>query len=180
MPLNFSQFLLILFLLMAGAVGARAQQSSLPDASTPSGRPRQQEELPKTIKENLFKRQLELEKKEFEEMIQRGEEAAKLSEELDHSFEKNKNLTGEDRKKLARLEKLIKKIRDDLGGEEDREEAEKETPKDVVNALKSVRENAVNLLEALKKTSRLTISAVAIESSNTVLKLIRFIRFNRN
>jgi seryl-tRNA synthetase len=167
-----------LLILLGGATCAAAQE--FPDASTRSNRPRPQEELPKGIKENLQKRKLEEEKKEFDEMLKRGEEAAKLSEEINASFEKNNALNGEDQKKLDRLEKLVKKIRDDLGGEDDKEENFKERPADLVNALKSVQENAVTLLSALKKTTRLTISAAAIESSNAVLKLLRFIRFAKN
>lgn len=172
--------LLILFAALIGAGGASAQPT-FPDASTPNGRSKPQEEMPKGIKETLFKKKLEQEKKEFAELLARGEEAAKISEEIKLSFDKNSDLTGEDRKKLDRLEKLVKKIRDDLGGEDDENEAvEKERPKDLVNALIAVQENASNLLSALKKTSRLTISAVAIESSNAVLKLVKFIRFSRN
>lgn len=180
MSVKFLPILLFILIALTGAVVVSAQPT-FPDASTSNGRPKPQEEMPKGIKETLFKRKLEQEKKEFAELLERGEEAAKISEEIKLSFEKNNNLTGEDQKKLERLEKLVKKIRDDLGGEdEDNQELEKERPKDLVNALISVQENASNLLSALKKTSRLTISAVAIESSNAVLKLVRFIRFNRN
>ncbi|HEX9961876.1 MAG TPA: hypothetical protein VGB00_13155 [Pyrinomonadaceae bacterium] len=157
------------------ALGVSAQ---FPDASTRDGRGRQ-EELPKLIKENMQKGRIEEEKKEYDERIKRGEEAAKLSEELSKSFEQNQTLSPEDVKKLARLEKLVKKIRDDLGGEDDNE-LEASKPSSLMTALKSVQENASSLLTALKKTTRLTISAVAIETSNTVLKLVRFIRFYKN
>ena len=169
---------MILLFLTAGTADLRAQVN-LPEASTRSGRPHPKDDLPEKMKENLYKKKLEQEKKEFEEMIRRGEEAAKLSEEITLSFEKQNNLSAEDRKKLERLEKLVKKIRDDLGGKDD-DEMGKERPADLINALKAVRENAENLLSALKKTTRLSISAVAIESSNTVLKLIKFIRFSQN
>jgi uncharacterized membrane protein YccC len=158
------------------ALGVDAQ---MPDASGRDPRPGRQEELPKQLKENLEKGRIEEEKKEYEAMIKRGEEAAKLSEELSKSFEQNQTLSVEDQKKLARLEKLVKKIRDDLGGEDDNE-AEANRPSSLNTALKAVQENASNLLSALRKTTRLTISAIAIESSNTVLKLVKFIRFYKN
>jgi seryl-tRNA synthetase len=178
MTVKLIPILFSLLILLGGATCAAAQE--VPDASTRTGKPRPQEDLPKGIKENLLKRKLDQEKKEFDEMLKRGEEAAKLSEEINTSFEKNNALNSEDQKKLERLEKLVKKIRDGLGGEDDKEENVKERPADLVNALKSVHENAVTLLSALKKTTRLTISAAAIESSNAVLKLLRFIRFTRN
>lgn len=160
-----------------GALGVNAQ---FPDASSPDGRPTRKEDMPKGIKETMLKNRIEIEKKEYEERIKRGEEAAKLSEEISKSFEQSQALSPEDVKKLARLEKLVKKIRDDLGGEDDEEVNSNNKPSSLMTALKSVQENATNLLSALKKTSRLTISAVAIETSNTVLKLVRFIRFYKN
>jgi hypothetical protein len=172
---KFSQLIFLFFLLAFAALCADAQ---LPDASTRDGRGRQ-EELPKLIKENLQKGRIEEEKKEYDAMIKRGEEAARLSEELSKSFEQSQALSAEDVKKLARLEKLVKKIRDDLGGEYDNE-ADASKPSSLMTAMKSVQENASTLLSALKKTTRLTISAVAIETSNTVLKLVRFIRFYKN
>lgn len=158
------------------ALGVSAQ---FPDASGRDPRTGKQEELPKVLKENMQKGRIEEEKKEYEEMIKRGEEAAKLSEELSKSFEQNQTLSPVDVKKLARLEKLVKKIRDDLGGEDDNE-FDSNKPSSLMTAMKSVQENASSLLTALKKTTRLTISAVAIETSNTVLKLVRFIRFYKN
>ncbi|HEX8248951.1 MAG TPA: hypothetical protein VF599_12305 [Pyrinomonadaceae bacterium] len=176
MAIRFSQLIFFFFVLGFAALGVSAQ---MPDASGRDSRSGRPEELPKALKESMQKGRIEEEKKEYEAMIKRGEEAAKLSEELSKSFEQNQALSAEDVKKLARLEKLVKKIRDDLGGEDD-SEADASKPSSLTTALKSVQENASSLLSALKKTTRLTISAVAIESSNAVLKLVRFIRFYKN
>ena len=176
MVIRFSQLIFVFLVLGFAALGVKAQ---VPDASGRDPRTNKPEELPTTLKENIQKGRIEEEKKEYEEMLKRGEEAAKLSEELTKSFEQNQTLSAEDQKKLLRLEKLVKKIRDDLGGEDDKE-ADMNRPSSLDNALKAVQENASNLLMALKKTTRLTISAIAIESSNTVLKLVRFIRFYKN
>jgi hypothetical protein len=176
MVTKFSQLVFVFLVLGFAALGVNAQ---MPDASGRDPRAGRQEELPKQLKENLEKGRIEEEKKEYEAMIKRGEEAAKLSEELSKSFEQSQTLSAEDQKKLVRLEKLVKKIRDDLGGEDDNE-AEANRPSSLNTALKAVQENASNLLSALRKTTRLTISAIAIESSNTVLKLVKFIRFYKN
>jgi len=175
---KFAQLIFLFFVMAFCALGVNAQ---FPDASSPSpdGRPPRKEEMPKGLKESLLKSQIEEEKKQYDERIKRGEEAAKLSEELSKSFEQNQTLSVEDVKKLARLEKLVKKIRDDLGGEDDKE-VDSDKPSSLMNALKAVQENATSMLSALKKTTRLTISAVAIETSNTVLKLVKFIRFYKN
>lgn len=172
-----SQLTFFFLVLAFGALCAGAQ--GLPDPQGRDPRTGKPEELPKALKENIQKGRIEEEKKEYDEMIKRGEEAARLSEELTKSFEQSQTLSAEDVKKLARLEKLVKKIRDDLGGEDD-DQAEANKPSSLTTALKAVQENATSLLTALKKTTRLTISAVAIESSNTLLKLVRFIRFYKN
>jgi len=90
------------------------------DASTPSGRPKQ-EDFPKSIRENLKKHEIERHKKEHEKMLENGEEAVRLSEELVASFEKNNQLSVKDAEKLERIEKLVKKIRSELGGADEKE-----------------------------------------------------------
>lgn len=140
------------------------------------------EDLPKNIRESLEKRRIEIEKKEHEELINRAEEALKLSSELQDSYSKNKNLSADDKKKLEKLEKLLKKIRKDIGGGDDSgEKAEddssnEEKPSTIIGALKKLTSDSVGLLDELKKTSRFSISVVAIQSSNAILKVIRFLR----
>lgn len=177
---SFFRFIFIAFLFSASVYCVNAQT----DAS--GSRAGQKEELPKGIKESLAKSRIEREKKDYEEMLRRGEEAARLSEELDESFIQNKSLTAEDRKKLERLERISKKIREELGGKEaDKSENAGDTDSDEkafsfsegFDKLKNV---SAKLSGELKKTSRYTVSAIAIQSSNTVLKLVRFLRQSKN
>lgn len=139
------------------------------------------EEIPQNIKETLAKQRIEAEKKDYDELLKRGEEALKLSEELDKSFAASNSLSSEDRKKLDRLEKLVKKIRSDLGGDDDDETAvsEDNSPLSMANAFKVLQENTVKLVAELKKSTRYTISAVAIKSSNLLLKIVRFMRLGK-
>lgn len=154
--------------------------------SEAGGKALQKEDLPKNIKETLEKKRIEQEKKDHDELLKKAEEALRLSAELQESFKKNNGLSAEDQKKLDKLEKLLKKIRKELGGDDDGEEAlendDKKVVEDknsrVVNALNKLSSASVNLLDELKKTSRFSISAVAIESSNIILKVIRFLRFS--
>ena len=135
---------------------------------------------PKGFKETLDKMRIEKEKKDFKEMIDRGDEALKLSDELKHSFEQNGKLSESDLARLSKVEKLVKKIREELGGRDDndQENDEKEIrPQSLADAVGTLRSSAVTLFDELKKTSRFTISAAAINSSNNVLKLARFLRF---
>lgn len=170
----------ILFLLTAASVSACAQTDA-------SGRTRgsDQEDLPKGIKESLAKGRIEREKKDYLELLERGAEAAKLSEELSASFVKNNALNLEDRKKLERLEKLSKKIREELGAKdfESSEINNDDSDEKLISfsdAFAKLKNISAKLSGELKKTTRYTISTVAIQSSNTVLKLVRFLRQTKN
>lgn len=164
-------FVILLFVFSASIV-AEAQF----DAATPNGRPRN-EPLPQNIKETMAKQKIEDTKKEFEELLKRGEEAVKMSKDLQNSFARHSKLTPQDQNKLKDLEKLLKKIRKDLGGDDDQEEPE-EKPASMDNALNTLKDTTENLYQEIKKTSRYTISAVAIKSSNTILYIVKFLRFS--
>jgi hypothetical protein len=178
-------FILLIFVALATfAVNAQA------DASTSNGRPPIKEDLPKNIKESLEKQRIEREKKDYQEMLERGEEALKLSDELEKSVAQNSKLSLQDQTKLERLEKIVKKIRKELGGDDDNteigaglnekgadEEIKEAKPVNVVSAVKILQSNAAKLVEELKKTTRFSISAMAIQSSNALLKIVRFVQF---
>lgn len=138
---------------------------------------RRREPEPKNIKEMMFKMQVEKEKKDYDEMLERGEEALNLSNEIEKSYEKTGVLTEDDRDKLGNVEKLVKKIRGELGGEDDdKSDSDADSPKDVVSGVKYLAKSTANLVDELKKTTRFSISAAAIESSNSVLGVLRFLR----
>jgi len=182
MIFNFVRIIFFSSLVFVGNVCIYAQG----DASTANGKPSPaKEDYPKSIKESLAKQRIEIEKKDFAELLARGEEVAKLSSELEKSFAQNKLLTSEDEKKLNRVEKLVKKIRSEIGaegdGDEENSEIEpEEKPSDVLNALKSLQSTTGKLVAELKKQTRYTVSVVAIQSSNILLKVVRFIRFRKN
>lgn len=172
-------------LLTAFAVNAQG------DASTSNGRPAAKEDLPKNIKETLEKQRIEREKKDYQEMLERGEEALKLSDELEKSVAQTSKLSSQDQAKLERLEKIVKKIRKELGGDDDdgdeKSGVKSETsiveaendgqPLNVVSAIKRLQSSAAKLVAELKKTTRFSISAVAIQSSNALLKIVKFVQF---
>lgn len=171
----FRYFCLFSFLLLT-SICVQAQIT----AETRSGKPAQ-EEMPTNIKESLAKMKIKKKKEDFAEMIERGEEALKLSEQIANSFNKDQKLSKFDYVKLDRLEKLLKKIRKELGGGDDDEEDESEDkPSTLGDAIKNLRENTVSLFDALQKTTRYSISAAAIQSSNTVLNIVKFMRFWKN
>ncbi|HEV7646238.1 MAG TPA: hypothetical protein VGO50_20050 [Pyrinomonadaceae bacterium] len=118
--------------------------------------------------------------KEYSDLLDNGEEAVKLSTELEKAVDKTENLAAPDQKKLDRLEKLFKKIRNSLGGEEDEPDAEEEKPLSLKSAIQKLNERATGLLDELKKSTRYSISVAAIQTSNAIIRLVRYIRFSKN
>ena len=53
---------------------------------------------------------------------------------------------------------------------------EEDAPSNLQIAFKSLQSTTMKLVDELKKTTRFTVSAIAIQSSNTLLRLVRFIR----
>lgn len=176
---KFSRLIFIALLLTLTVVCVNAQ-IELPDATTRSGKSNNKEDFPKGIKESLAKSRIEREKKEYEELLQNGEEAVKLSESLEKSFTESNSISAEDQKKLDRLEKLAKKIRRELGAGDSDSADEEEKPSSMVNAFRTLQSSTGKLVAELKKTTRHSISVVAIQSSNAFLKVIKFIRFSKN
>ena len=165
---------LTFFLIMFGGAAVATAQSA--DARSPLGRP-DKEELPKSVQEMLFKMQVDQAKKDYQELLDRGEELLAITDQLEKTIETKGTLAANDLDKLAAAEKLAKKIRGELGGDDD-DEAAAEPPKikDKTDGIKYLRKQAGDLMDELKKTTRFSISVVAIQSSNAVLRLVRFLR----
>ncbi len=142
----------------------------------------EKDERPKNIKEKLIQMQIEKDKRDHDEMVARGEEAVKLSTELETSYVEKGALTDKDIAKLDRVEKLVKKIRDELGGDDDDEVVNSEIIQPgskgfIAEAIDSLKLRTSSLLDELKKTTRFTISAAAITTSNSLLRITKFLRF---
>lgn len=175
-------FLLVAFLACFFHAEAAAQSA---DNRSPLTSPADEDEngRPKSIRETIERMRIEKEKKEFDEMIGRGEEAVRISEELEKALERDGKLATEQLTKVAAVEKLVKKIRSELGGDDDDEKNAESAKPDAGSSsreiVRNLRSTAVKLLEELKKTSRFTVSAAAIQASNSVLRIARFLRIAR-
>lgn len=137
------------------------------------------EDLPDGIKENLAKRRIKQDEADFQELVKRSEEAVQISEELNKSFENNQKLSSDDSKKLEKLEKVVKKIRNELGAEDDDKDNNDDKPTTLSLTLKNIKEKTTDLLAELKKTGRFAISVAAVESSNAIFRLVKILRFNK-
>jgi hypothetical protein len=171
------KFLLAIAIVSVSALVGSAQTAS--NDPWPGERKRQDEDG-QIVKEMLAKQQSERDKKEYATLIERSEEALKLSEQLEAAFEKKEQLTGTELKQLETFEKLVSKIRNDLGGDDDGEtsvvENDKESPKDVREGFLYLKRSTAELVSEIKKSTRFSVSIVAIESSNTLIRLARFLR----
>ena len=168
---------LIIGLLLLVAVTASAQTAA--NDPWPGDRRRPDEES-EFIKKMLAKQQTEREKREYAELIERGETALKMSEQLEEAFATKDQLSDEDLKRLEQFEKIIGKIRDDLGGDDDGETSiaikDEKPPKDVREGFLYLKQSTEELLSEIKKSTRFSVSVVAIESSNALIRLARFLR----
>lgn len=175
----FSAFrIFILLLIVFAASSAASAQGVDASSATPSSRNQNREdEYPSSITENLAKLRIKAARKEFDELVERIEETATISAELDKSYETSQNLNPTDTKKIERLEKLVSKIRSQIGAESDDEEnALAVSNANIGTVIKNIKDDAAQLLSEVKKTGRFAVSVVAIESSNSMRKLVRYIK----
>lgn len=179
------------FLVCTAIVGFAQVPDSTPNPSLlPDSSPRR----PRTMNGGdpqaamMAKLRSEQDKKDHQQMLDRGEVALRLANQLEAAFEKNKNLTSEDKARLESLQNVVEKIRKELGGADDGDDedlryqkpvAAEEKPSTMEEAFKYLQSTTMKLVDELKKTTRFSISAVAIQSSNSVLKLVRFLRLRK-
>ena len=162
------------------------QPSTTPPKSKLSIKEERDDDTPPSVSEMVEKQRILRQKKEYDEMLKRGEEALKLSEELEESFNDRETISNVDLQKLEALEKVVGKIRDELGGDDDDDgmlkdstASENNARRDAVSAFKYLRDSTVKLVDELKKSSRFSISVAAIESSNAVIRIARFLRLKK-
>ena len=163
-----------------------AQVSTLPKAKLTGKEDR--DETPPSLTEMVEKQRILRQKKEHDEMLKRGDEALKLSEELEESFKAGADFSQKDLQKLESLEKVVGKIRNELGGDDDDDNEdvwkdstgpENNARRDVLSAFKFLRDSTAKLVDELKKSSRFSISVAAVESSNAVIRIARFLRLKK-
>ncbi|HEV8140548.1 MAG TPA: hypothetical protein VGP81_12305 [Pyrinomonadaceae bacterium] len=122
---------------------------------------------------------LKAEKKAYEEHVARAKEASDLATELKTSYAASNNFNAADQKKLERLEKLTKRIRNEVGGSE-MDPDPKDLPNTVSDAVNVLPDMAKELYDEVEKTPRRVVSASLIERANKLLAVIQFVRGPRH
>ena len=175
------RFIPLLILLLAAHAGAVAQ-SAENEILLPGDEDRVRTQPSTSVREMVQKQRAAKLKKDHEEMLKRGDEAMQLVGQLDRTLQDNGGFAKEDREKLDRLEKLASRIRRDLGGGSDgtdRFDGEESQPADVKQGFLALKDSTEKLVKELKRTSRFTVSAAAIQTSNAVIKFARFLRITQ-
>jgi predicted NAD-dependent protein-ADP-ribosyltransferase YbiA (DUF1768 family) len=121
------------------------------------------------------KRAIQVLDKEYQENLERARELSFLGTSLATSYQQKNTLDREDLKKLARVEKLAKNIRNAAGGEGEEIKIEK-APNDLASALNLLESLSKSLREKVEKTPKHVISAAVIDEANVLLELIRIVR----
>ena len=163
-------------LLFALCLESRAQQSSL--GSPPRvGGSSEHEDLKQISSREEMLRNVAIRRREqaYKENIERAKESAALGAELRQAFERSKSLGAPEQKKLGRMEKLAKAIREQAGGDDDKEGL-KEQPAGLEESLFQLEKLSGELHEKVEKTPRHVVSTAVISSANQLLQLIRHIR----
>lgn len=122
---------------------------------------------------------LKAEKKEYEEHVARAKEASDLATELKTSYAAASVFNAADLKKLERLEKLTKRIRNEVGGSE-MDADPKDLPNTVGDGVNLLADLAKELYGEVEKTPRRVVSACLIEQANKLLAVVQFVRGPRH
>jgi hypothetical protein len=125
--------------------------------------------------EMIRKRQLEYDKKGYQEHLARAKEISQLGAGLHASFLRKKSLDKEDYRKLERVEKLAKRVREKMSDESDAAQLE-QAPPTLEAAMLQLDKDAQELEKKVAATPRLVISAAVIEQAAQLEALARYIR----
>lgn len=149
-----------------------SQHPSLPNHNDDDSRPHNiDQNLSEIRARNAIKREETLRA----ETVERAREVAKIGLQLRETFERAKSLTADDLKKLARMEKLTRKIRGDAGGAGDGDPST-DLPGNKPEAISRLAKLSDELRERVEKTPRHVVSATVVERANQLLELIERIR----
>ena len=113
-------------------------------------------------------------KKLYEENLARARETSEIASQLLDSYQAKRAFNSDDNKKLERMEKLTRRIRNEAGGMET--DIEIEVSPVIETAMKNVADVAEELRKEVEKTPRHVISTTVIDQANKLIELIQHVR----
>ena len=172
---------MVLLLALCGSVAVAAQSApklprSVNDKSA-AGAQRDDDDSPQTVSHREMLKEMEIKRDEgdYKEHLARAKENAQLALELKETYARRKTLEAPELKKLSRIEKLARQIRNRAGGEETKDEL-KEAPQQVEAALERLAKLSTELQKKVESTPRQVVSAAVITRANEVVELVKYIR----
>jgi hypothetical protein len=166
-------------MLMSAAFSAAvfAQTRPLPPPATPRPSPEDKENIEFSTRADEARTRLILkeEKKNYEEHVGRAKEARQIASDLKVAFETRSVFSTEEQKKWERLEKLIRRIRNEAGGSDGQADP-RDIPASIEAAVKTVAEMTNELCKEVEKTPRRIVSASIIDQANQLIGVIQFVR----
>jgi hypothetical protein len=121
------------------------------------------------------KRAIKLAEKDHQENLERARQILELAKDIQTSLRDKSSIDRDSLKKIDRLEKLTKKIRNESGGE-DEEVKIVDRPTNITGAVTQIADTAESLSKAVHDTPRQVVSASMISTANVLLELIRLLR----
>ena len=178
--------LLTVTLLFIGAQYARSQ-APLPGSTPPpfpeasnSRKDKDDDNYGSPEAEMRTKLIIKEEKKRYDEHVERAREVFQLASQVNKSFETSSAFSADDQRKLERLEKLTKRIRNDAGGSDSDNDLDiKDIPAAMGDMVKQVADWANQLKDLVEKTPRQVVSAAVIDQANKLIGLVQRIRGSR-
>lgn len=174
-------FIFFAFALLVLNFSVVAAQTPMPRATPPPSTPinpnGDKDEPPLTSFEEEIraKRAIKMAEKDHQENVDRAKQVADIAKELQVSLKAKTTIDRESAKKIDRLEKLTKKIRNEAGGG-DEEVKIVDRPSDISGAVKLIADCADQLSKTVENTPRQVVSAGVIANANVLLELIKMLR----
>jgi hypothetical protein len=168
-----------LILLPLGSATAQSESKTPTPPPPPSSNPTKQDssstDFGSPESEMRARQNLKAEKKQYDENLARAREVAQIATRLVETYAAKNIFTSDESKKLERLERLTKRIRNEAGGSDTDPEV-KDMPDAMEAVVKRVAELADELRKLVEDTPRHVISASVIDQANKILGLIQHVR----
>ncbi len=146
-------------------------------AHTTSGKDESDVNFGSPENEMRAKADLKEQKKRYDENLARAREVSELATQVSEHYDKQRAFNSDDAKRLERMEKLTKRIRNEAGGSDSDTDADvKDIPPEMQMLAKRVAELADELQKMVEKTPRNVVSASVIDQANKLLGLVQHLR----
>ena len=166
--------------LLLGSYPAYCQSRPPPSSSAPDDKRSKSDnddlgsDIGSHEREMRAKLALRAEKKLYDENLARAKETSEIASQLLESYKAKKSFSADDNKKLERIEKLTRRIRNEAGGTDT--DIEIEVSPVIETAMKSIADMAEDLRKEVEKTPRHVISTTVIDQANKLIGLIQHVR----